>query len=147
MSYRIPRENEMPEERMVQLVINHLPLSISHDVSDFDNVDCHLYNESTADGYDVYVCTNNTRHVSICEDVYYYDHDLADAFEQQIRWGDSTFYIDKDVYDDCYLEDKLVELFVDNVEDIVENDELDLTLEEIAYLKEEYELVEEETNS
>ena len=147
MSYRIPRENEMPEERMVQLVINHLPLSISHDVSDFDNVDCHLYNESTADGYDVYVCTNNTRHVNICEDVYYYDHDLANAFEEQIRWGDSTFYIDKDIYDDCYLEDKLVELFVDNVEDIVENDELDLTLEEIAYLKEEYELVEEETNS
>ena len=147
MSYRIPRENEMPEERMVQLVIKHLPLSISHDVSDFDNVDCHLYNESTADGYDVYVCTNNTRHVNICEDVYYYDHDLANAFEEQIRWGDSTFYIDKDVYDDCYLEDKLVELFVDNVEDIVENDELDLTLEEIAYLKEEYELVEEETNS
>ena len=147
MSYRIPRENEMPEERMVQLVIKHLPLSISHDVSDFDNVDCHLYNESTADGYDVYVCTNNTRHVNICEDVYYYDHDLANAFEEQIRWGDSTFYIDKDIYDDCYLEDKLVELFVDNVEDIVENDELDLTLEEIAYLKEEYELVEEETNS
>ncbi len=141
------REGEMPEERMVQLVIKHLPLSISHDVSDFDNVDCHLYNESTADGYDVYVCTNNTRHVNICEDVYYYDHDLANAFEEQIRWGDSTFYIDKDIYDDCYLEDKLVELFVDNVEDIVENDELDLTLEEIAYLKEEYELVEEETNS
>ena len=141
------REGEMPEERMVQLVIKHLALSISHDISDFDNVDCHFYNESTADGYDVYVCTNDTRHVSIMEDVYYYDHDLANAFEDRIRWGDRTFYIDQDIYDDCYLEDKLVELFGDNVEDIVENDELDLTLGEINYLKEEYELVEEETNS
>jgi hypothetical protein len=138
------REGEMPEERMVQLVIKHLDLSISHDISDFDNVDCHLYNESTADGYDVYVCTNNTRHVSICQDVYYYDHDLADAFEQQIRWGDRTFYIDQDIYDDCYLEDKLMELFAENVEDIIEDDELDLTLGEINYLKQEYDLNEEE---
>ena len=137
------REGEMPEERMIDLVKNHLDLSISHDISDFENVDCSIYNESSADGYDLYVCTNDTRHVSICENVYYYDHDLANAFEQQIRWGDRTFYIDQYIYDDCYMEDKLIELFADKVEDIIENDELDLTLEEIKYLNEEYELEDE----
>ena len=138
------REGEMPEERMIKLVTDHLGLSISHDIADFDNVDCHLYNESSADGYDLWICTNDTRHVSICENVYYYDHDMADAFEQQVRWGDRTFYIDDSIYEDCYLDDKLVELFVDNVEDIIENDELDLTLGEINYLKQEYDLNEEE---
>jgi len=141
------REGEMPEERMIDLVKNHLDLSISDDISDFENVDCSIYNESSADGYDLYVCTNDTRNVSICENVYYYDHDLANAFEQQIRWGDRTFYIDQDIYDDCYMDDKLLELFADNVEDIIENDELDLTLGEINYLKQEYELEDEEADS
>ena len=139
------REGEMPEERMIKLVTDHLGLSISHDIADFDNVDCHLYNESSADGYDLYICTNDTRHVSICENVYYYDHDMADAFEQQVRWGDRTFYIDNYIYEDCYFDDKLLELFADNVEDIIEDDELDLTLGEINYLKEEYGIEDEET--
>ena len=141
------REGEIPEERMIKLVTDHLGLSISHDIADFDNVDCHLYNESSADGYDLYICTNDTRHVSICENVYYYDHDMADAFEQQVRWGDRTFYIDNYIYEDCYFDDKLLELFADNVEDIIEDDELDLTLGEINYLKEEYDLKDEETET
>ena len=137
------REGHMLEERMVELVKNHLEILISTDINDFENVDCLIYNESTADGYDVYICTNDSRHPSICEDVYYYDHDLADAFEEQVRYGDQTFYIDDCVYEDCYFEDKLVEMFQEYAEEIIENDELDITLEEINYLKEEYGLTEE----
>ena len=147
MSYKIPLEKEMSEERMIELVKNHLEISISTDVSDFDNVDCHVYSESTADGYDVYICTNNTRTPSICEDVYYYDHDLADAFQEQIRYGDKTFYVCDSIYDDCYFDDTLIEMFVEYVDDIVLNDELDITIEEINYLKKEYELEDEEANS
>ena len=141
------REGHMLEERMIELVKNHLEISISQDVSDFDNVDCHIYSESTADGYDVYVCTNDTRQPSICEDVYYYDNDLADAFQEQVRYGDKTFYVCDSIYEDCYFDDTLVEMFVEYVDDIVENDELDITIEEINYLKKEYELEDEEANS
>jgi len=147
MSYRIPREGGLLESRMIELVKNHLEISVSQDVSDFDNVDCHIYSESTADGYDVYVCTNNTRQPNICEDVYYYSNDLPDAFKDQITWGDRTFYVCDSIYEDCYFDDTLLELFSENVEDIVENDELDITLEEINYLKKEYELEDEEANS
>ena len=132
----------MQEDRQIELVKNHLGLSISKDVDDFNNVDCIIYSESTADGYDIYVCTNDSRHPSICEDVYYYDHDLANAFEEQVRYGDETFYIDNYVYEDCYFEDKLIEMFQEHVEDIIKNDELDITLEEINYLKEEYGITE-----
>ena len=141
------REGHMLEERMIELIKNHLEISISTDVSDFDNVDCHIYSESTADGYDVYMCTNNPSQPSICEDVYYYDHDLAEAFKNQIDYNDKTFYICDSIYEDCYFEDTLLELFSEHVEDIIENDELDITLEEINYLKKEYELENEEADS
>ena len=147
MSYRIPREGGMLEERMIELVKNHLEISISTDISDFENNDCTIYNESSADGYDLYVVTNDTRNVNVCENVFYYDHDIANQFSEQIRYGDKTFYIDDSIYEDCYIEDKLVELFAENVEDIIEDDELDLTLGEINYLKEEYDLNEETTEA
>ena len=147
MSYNIPREGDMLESRMIELIKNHLEISISQDVSDFDNVDCHIYSESTADGYDVYMCTNNPSQPSICEDVYYYEHDLADAFQEQVRYGDKTFYVCDSIYEDCYFDDTLVEMFVEYVDDIVENDELDITIEEINYLKKEYELENEEADS
>ena len=147
MSYKIPLQGAMPEERMIELVKNHLEISISTDISDFENVDCHIYSESTADGYDVYICTNNIRQPNICEDVYYYDNDLADRFRDQIRWGDKTFYIDDSIYEDCYFDDTLLEAFAENVEYIIENDELNITIEEINYLKKEYELENEEADS
>ena len=112
MSYNIPRENEMTEERMIELVKNHLEISISTDISDFENNDCAIYNESTADGYDVFVVTNDTRNVNVCENVFYYDHDIADQFSEQIRYGDRTFYVDGDIYNDCYFEDIILLLFL-----------------------------------
>ncbi len=137
------REGHMLDERMIELVKNHLDISISTDISDFENVDCTIYNESTADGYDVFVITNDTRNVNVCENVFYYDHDIANQFREQIRYGDTTFYIDEDIYNDCYIDDQLIELFVEYVDGIMQNEELDLTLGEIKYLNEEYELEDE----
>ena len=132
------REGHMLDERMIELVKNHLDLEISTNFNDFDNVDCMIYNESSADGYDLWVVTNDSRHVNICENVYYYANDLANSFEEQVRWGDQTFYIDEYVFEEAYIEDKLIEMFSEKVEDIVVDGELDITLEEIEYLKEEY---------
>ena len=133
---------EIKDERLVELVKNHVNISISTDLADWSNVDCRVYNESTADGYDLYVVTQQKDHPIICEDCYQYDHDIADAVREEIRYGTETFYIDEDIYNDCYIQDMLIEMFVDHVEDIIEDDELDLTLEEINYLKEEYGITE-----
>ena len=151
-NYKYTFEDQFPEERMIKLYKDWMDINISTNVNDFDNVDCMIYNESSADGYDLYVCTNDSRSPNICEDVYYYDHGLADAFEEQIRYGDKTFYICEYIYDDCYFNDKLVELFAENVEDIVKDaelglSELDITLKEINLLKEEYGLIDEEADS
>jgi len=135
---------ELPEERLIELVKNYYDLDISHDINDFENTDCAIYEDSTADGYSVWIVANNTRHISICEDVYYYDHGLADAFEEQIRHGSQCFYIDASIYDDSYFDDKLVSMFVDRVEEIIEELKSDITEEELKSLKEEYGIEDEE---
>ena len=151
-NYKYTFEDQFPEERMRKLYKDWMGINVSTNVNDFDNVDCMIYNESSADGYDLWVVTNDSKYPSICEDVHYYDHGLADAFEQQIRYGDRTFYVCEYVYEDCYFDDKLVELFAENVEEIVKEAEegltdLDITLKEINLLKEEYELEDKEADS
>ena len=138
---------ELPEERLIKLIKDHLDIDISHEINDFENTDCAIYEDNTADGYSVYIVTNNTSHISICEDVYYYEHHLTDAFEEQIRYGDQTFYIEASIYDDSYFADKLVSIFVDHVEDIIKDENLDITLKEIEQLKEEYGIEDEEEES
>ena len=143
--YKYSLEDDFPYERAVELVKKYMELDFSTDYSDFDNVDCNVYNESTADGYDVYVVTNDTRSVSICEDVYYYGHDIQTAVREQIRYGDKTFFIDEDVYEDAYIDDMLCELFADYVEDILlEAEDLGITDDEVKHLNVFYGLNEEE---
>ena len=139
----------MDDERKVELVKEFYDLDISHDVMNFENVDCTIYNESSADGYDLFVITNNPKHVSICEDVYYYDHDLAERFNEHVRWGDRTFYIEEWLYNDCYFEDYIANSMFD---DLVNGNDFsyfletaDLTPQELEYLKEEYGIEDEET--
>ena len=139
----------MEDERKVELVKEFYDLDISHDVNDFDNVDCTVYNESSADGYDLFVITNDTKHVSICEDVYYYDHSLTERFNEHVRWGDRTFYIERYLYDDCYFEDYIAtEMFNDLLNGLDFSyflEKADLTPQELKYLKEEYGIEDEET--
>ena len=138
----------LEEARLIELVKQHLELNISTDLSDWSNVDCKVYNEQTADGYDLWVVTNQQDHPVICEDVYYYDHDVADAVREQIRYGDTTFYIDECVYEDCYIDDMFLNMFADYAEDIISEAEsgesdIDITMKELQILKEEYDLEEE----
>ena len=134
----------MNQTRKIELIKQHLELSISNDVSEsWSNVDCRIYSEQTADGYDLHVVTNQPDHPIICEDCYQYEHDLADAFEDQVRWGDKTFYICEYLHEDAYIDDKLEQMFDEAVEDIIENDDLNITLQEINLLKEEYGITEE----
>lgn len=139
----------MENERKIELVKEFYDLDISHDINDFDNVDCNIYSESTADGYDVYIITNNTRYPAIREDVYYYNHDLAEIFNEHIRWGDRTFYIESYIYDECYFEGFIA---TDVFDDLINGRDFNsfmqmgiITEEELEYLKEEYGIEDEET--
>ena len=139
----------MDDERRVELVKEFYDLDITHDISNFENVDCNIYSESTSDGYEVFIVTNNPNHISVCEDIHYYDHNLNERFNDHIRWGDRTFYICEVIYDDCYFEDYIAnEMFNDLINGRDFNSFMEMgiaTEEELEYLKEEYGIEDEET--
>ena len=55
--------------------------------------DFYCYEETTADGYSIYVATDNVDSVCVGEDVHYYDNDLSDEIVVAIKDG-CTMYID-----------------------------------------------------
>ena len=80
------------------------------------NADFSIYEESTADGYSVWIATHDTNQISICEDVYYYDSDLGDALAEAIRFSNGqvefpeTFYVEDE--DANYVDEAIEQLFV-----------------------------------
>jgi len=79
------------------------------------NADFYVYEESTADGYSVFIATYDQSSININENVYYYDSDLGDALEEHIRYsnGDEDnpeiIYVD-DLYQQ-FIDDAIVQLF------------------------------------
>ena len=75
-----------------------------------------IYEESTVDGYSVWVATHDTSQINICEDVHYYDSDLGDALAEAIKYSNGdidfpeTFYIEDEYAD--YVDEAIDELFV-----------------------------------
>lgn len=47
--------------------------------------DFYIYTECTADGYEVFIATDDFRQINITEDVHYYDSDLSSILEEKIR--------------------------------------------------------------
>ena len=133
----------MKDERKIELVKSYFNVTFTED---FDGADLYCYTESTRDGYEVYVVTHDMNNISINEDVFYYDSDVAEALKDEITsyGGFIKVYVDMYLADEIYLDDQLLELFAENVERIIE-DELP-SEEEIKELNVEYSLTEENEN-
>ena len=95
-------------------VLNHYGVELTSDWT--SRASYYIYEETTKDGYSVYVATDDTNNISVCEDIYYYDSDLADALEEQIKYsnGDEDYpeiiYVD-DLYQD-FIDSAIENLFV-----------------------------------
>ena len=131
------------EEKMKEAVKSYYGLKI--DENAWNNADIYAYEENTVDGYSVYVVTHDMRSVNICEDVFYYDNDVAEAIMERVRDQGSycVLYADQYFLDDIYFDDMLLEEFAEVAEDIydeIQNDEGDygFDMAEILWLKEEF---------
>ena len=75
-----------------------------------------IYEESTVDGYGLWIATHDTSQINICEDVHYYDSDLGDVLAEAIKYSNGdinfpeTFYIEDEYAD--YVDEAIDELFV-----------------------------------
>ena len=110
-------------------------------VSSFDGMDYQCYNESTADGYEVYVLKPTNEEIVISEHVHYYDSNLAEELFEVLLEG-QTVYIDQYLWDDIYMDDQYEEYWIDQLTNTEELDDMfedtDMTKEEFKHLKLEY---------
>jgi len=113
------------EEHVRSVVLKHFDLELTDDWS--NDCDHYIYEESTADGYTVYVSTHDAGSVCVSEDVHQYDNDLGSELKQAIYDNDHSdvkiylsmlydgdYWIDEAI-SDIYLE--LVKLYTDTCKD------------------------------
>ena len=87
------------EEVVRQNVLNHYGVELTDSWT--SKVEYYMYEETTKDGYTVYVATNNTNNISVCEDIYYYNSDLDEKLEEQIKYSNG----DEDNPEIIYVDD------------------------------------------
>ncbi len=101
------------EELAKESVLNHFNVEFTDQWS--SNADFYVYEESTADGYSVFIATYDASSISVNENVYYYDSQLGDALEEHIRYSNGDEYNPEIIYvDDLYqqfIDDAIVQLF------------------------------------
>jgi hypothetical protein len=134
---------EPTNEKIIEAVKKYYGLKI--DENAYNNADVYAFEETTADGYSVYVVTHDMRSICVSEDVYYYDSDVAEAIMDHVSNsnGYCTLYADQYFLDDIYFDDNLLEAFSDIAENIyneIQNDEGDygFDMAELQWLKEEF---------
>ena len=134
---------EPTQEKIIEAVKKYYGLKI--DENAYMNADVYAYEETTADGYSVYVVTGSMDNVCIAEDVYYYESDIPSAIMEYIDYsnGDCTLYADEYFLDDINFDDVLLEAFqeiADKIYDEIMNEDSDygFDMAELQWLKEEF---------
>jgi len=102
------------EDLAKEAVLKHFGVEFTEDYS--NDADFFIYEESTADGYSVFIATYDQNRISVNEDVYYYDSDLGDVLEEHIKYsnGDEAnpevIYVD-DLHQQ-FIDDAIEQLFM-----------------------------------
>jgi len=103
------------DESIREAVLSHYGYKLTSDWPHREDAEFYIYEESTQDGYSVYIATANPERISISEDVHYYDHDLGDILADAIRYGNGdsewpeTIYIDD--LDATFIDEAMQTLF------------------------------------
>jgi len=101
------------EDLAKEAVLKHFNVEFTDNYS--SSADFYVYEESTADGYSVFIATYDQNRINVNENVYYYESDLGDVLEEHIRYsnGDEDnpeiIYVD-DLYQQ-FIDDAIVQLF------------------------------------
>ena len=101
------------EDLAKESVLNYYNIELTDDYS--SSADFYMYEESTADGYSVFVATHDQNVVNVNENVYYYDSDLSGALIDYIKYSNGDEEDPEIVYvDDLnqdFIDDAMVHLF------------------------------------
>ena len=84
--------HDMDETKAWNLLEKHYDCEVSDQWTN-KHFDFYCYSETTADGYEVFIATNNTDSICVGEDIHYYENDLSDEIAEAIQEG-YNMYID-----------------------------------------------------
>jgi len=106
--------NDSEEARTA--VCEYYDVEITDDWS--NTCDFFMYEETTADGYAVYIATDDTERINISEDVHYYDHSLFGELVEFFKHcsGGEKIYVD-DLYQD-FIDDAMGDLYTGITEEL-----------------------------
>jgi hypothetical protein len=83
-------------------------------------IDYYLYTETTADGYEIWIATDNGNgEVNVNEDVHYYDNDLSEVLTEWIRYGSCKIYVDD--METYYVTEALETMWENMIDSIKDN--------------------------
>jgi hypothetical protein len=101
------------EDLAKESVLKHFNIEFTDDYR--GDADFYVYEESTADGYSVYIATHDQNSVNVNENVYYYDSDLNDVIREFIKYSNGDEYDPEIIYvDDLhqqFIDDAIMQLF------------------------------------
>ena len=109
------------EEHVMDAVCKHFDLTLTDTWK--PNLDFYIYEESTADGYTVYVGTHDFNQINVNENIYYYDNELTSLLVQAVidaDHGDAEIYLSALHDHESWIQDAMNELYVDLYELYVE---------------------------
>ena len=100
-------EKQINDDLVQESVLKHFNVEFTDAYG--NSADFYIYEESTADGYSVFVATHDQNVVNVNENVYYYDSDLSGALEEFIKYSNG----DEDNPEIIYVDD-LHQQFIDD---------------------------------
>ena len=111
ISYGFGEKDSHDEEYVRKLILEYYDAELTDQWQ--QNCDYYIYEESTADGYSVFVACYDTSSISVNEDIHYYDSDLSNKLQDAIK-DSGEIYVD-DYYQD-FIDDAIQELYTYLVE-------------------------------
>mgnify|MGYP001597456799 FL=1 len=100
-------EDSHDEDHIKKVVLDYYHAEITDEWN--TSADFHIYEETTADGYSVYVCAHDDRNINVAENVHYYDGELSQELKQAIVDG-CVIYVDgMEAY---FIDEAIRELYI-----------------------------------
>ncbi len=123
-------DDDLDHDYMLKTIANHFEFKITSDWP--NNPDMMFYTETTADGYELWIATDNDRNPSVNEDIYYYDNDWLEKMADAMIDG-ATIYYDGLDDDDYNFQEVIEEVYDDYYNDKKEEIENELIEEGYEY--------------
>ena len=102
---------DLDYDRKINVIKDHFDFSIS---SDWGNPDMMFYTETTADGYEVYIATDDDRKPSVNDDIYYYESDWLEKMADAMTDGRDIYFQDYDDDAENYEFQEVIDEVYDN---------------------------------